>query len=82
MNCPKCGSENTNIQIATESKLKNKHHSIFYWVFIGWWLELFLWLFLTVPRLLVALFGHKKQKLVTKQKSVAVCQNCGHHWNI
>ena len=82
MNCPKCGSENTNVQIVTESKLKNKYYSIFYWIFIGWWLELCLWIFLTVPRLLIALFGHKKQKLVTKQKSIAVCQKCGYHWNI
>ena len=82
MKCPKCGSENVKIQMLSENILKNKHHSIFYWLFIGWWLEIFLWLFLTIPRILVALFGHKKQKIVTKHKSVAVCQSCGNSWDI
>lgn len=82
MQCKKCGSENVNIQMVSESQLKTKHHSILWWIFIGWWLELCLWFFLTIPRLLIALFGHKKQKLVTKHSSVAICQNCGHSWNV
>lgn len=82
MKCSRCGSENVNVQMVTESKLKSKHRSIFWWIFIGWWLESFLWLFLTIPRLLAALFGHKKQKLVTKHKSIAVCQNCGYNWTV
>lgn len=82
MKCPKCESENVNVQMVTETKLKTKHHSILYWILIGWWLEIILWLFLTIPRLLAAMFGHKKQKLVTKHKSVAVCQNCGYNWNV
>lgn len=82
MKCPKCESENVNVQMVTESKLKTKHHSILYWILIGWWLEIILWLFLTIPRLLAAMFGHKKQKLVTNHKSVAVCQNCGYNWNV
>ena len=82
MVCPKCKSDKVNVQMVTDTKLKNKHHSIFYWVFIGWWLELILWFCLTIPRLLVTLFGHKKQKLVQKHKSMAVCQNCGHSWNV
>lgn len=82
MQCKKCGSQNVNVQMVSESQLKTKHHSILWWLFIGWWLEACLWFFLTIPRLLAALFGHKKQKLVTKHSSVAVCQNCGHSWNI
>lgn len=82
MKCPKCESENVNVQMVTESKLKTKHQSILYWILIGWWLEIILWLFLTIPRLLAAMFGHKKQKLVTKHKSVAVCQNCGYNWKV
>lgn len=82
MKCPKCESENVNVQMVTETKLKTKHHSILYWLLIGWWLEIILWFFLTIPRLLAAMFGHKKQKLVTKHKSVAVCQNCGHNWKV
>ena len=82
MMCPKCHSNNINVQVVTSTKIKNKHHSIWYWIFIGWWLEILLWLFLTIPRLLVALFGHKKQKVIQKNYSIAVCQNCGNQWKI
>ena len=83
MNCPKCHSENVNIQVVTEHKLKTKHHSILYWLIVGWWWEPILWLFLTLPKLIVTIFGiGKKQKLVVKEKKVAVCQQCGHTWNI
>ncbi len=27
MKCPKCASENVNVQMVSESQLKNKHHS-------------------------------------------------------
>jgi len=30
----------------------------------------------------VKIFGHKKQKLVTKQRTMCVCQNCGYTWEI
>lgn len=80
MKCPKCGSENVNIQMVSESQLKNKHHGCLYWILIGWWLEACLWFFLTVPRLLCTMFGHKKQKIVTTHSSMAVCQNCGYNW--
>jgi Zn finger protein HypA/HybF involved in hydrogenase expression len=82
MNCPKCGSDKVNVQMVTESQLKNKHHSIIYWLLIGWWLHPILWICLTLPMIFLRLFGHKKQKIVQKQKTTAVCQNCGHHWNI
>lgn len=80
MKCPKCGSENVNVQMVTENQLKTKHHSFLYWLIIGWWLHLLLWLFLTIPMLLGKLFGSKKQKLVSKHKSICVCQNCGYNW--
>lgn len=82
MNCPKCNSENITVQIVTETKLKNNNKGCMYWLLIGWWLEFLLWFFLTVPRLLIAIFVPKNQKLVTKEKNMAVCQNCGHSWNI
>lgn len=82
MKCPKCGSENVNVQVVTSSKLKNKHHSFLYWICIGWWLHPLLWFFLTIPMILGKLFGHKKQELVQKHKSMAVCQNCGNNWNV
>lgn len=80
MKCPKCGSENVNVQMVSESQLKTKHHSILYWICIGWWLKPILWFCLTIPMLLGKMFGHKKQKIVTTHNSMAVCQNCGHSW--
>lgn len=81
MRCRRCGSENISVQMVSENKLKSKHHSILYWLIIGWWLHPILWLFFTIPMIFGKLFGFKKQKLVTKHKSMAVCQECGYHWN-
>lgn len=100
MTCPKCGSNNVNIQTFqenrgsitnTKSKYKEKGHGILWWIFIGswWWIiDLFLWIFLFIPRLLIRL-GRKK-KVVGKSTSVTVnniayanvytCQDCGHTW--
>lgn len=80
MKCPKCGSENVSIQIVTEVKEKRKK-GILYWLFIGWWWEPILWIFLTIPKLIYAIFG-RKTKVVTKVKRIAICQNCGHSWEI
>ncbi len=80
MKCKKCGSENVNVQVVTETKLKTKHHGIIYWLLIGWWLKPILWFFLTIPMLIIAIFRPKKQKLKQKQKSMSVCQSCGYKW--
>lgn len=80
MTCPKCKSQNVNIQAVTTVKEKRKK-GLFYWLFIGWWWELLAWLFLTIPKLLVALFS-KKTKTVSKVHSEAVCQNCGYRWKV
>lgn len=81
MKCPRCGSENVSVQMVTETQLKDKHHSILWWIFVGWWWLFIKWLFLTVPALIVKIFAPKKQKLKVKHKSICVCQSCGHHWN-
>lgn len=82
MRCKKCNSENVTIQIINTAVLKRKHHSIFYWIFIGWWLEIFLWLFLTIPRLLFFIFVPRRRKIVNKQVKTAVCQDCGFSWTV
>ena len=79
MKCPKCGSENVNVQAVSNTRTKGKGCA--YWLFIGWWLELLMWLFLTIPMLLGKLFG-SKGKVRTKVESHAVCQNCGYRWKI
>ncbi len=78
MSCPRCGSRNTNVQAV--SITKTKHHGLIYWLFFGWLIDLMLWFFLFVPRLLVALF--RSRRITTKVKSYAVCQSCGHHWRV
>lgn len=83
MVCPKCGSENVNVQMVTETHLKKKGKGIVWWLTVGWWwwiVEMFLWLFLTLPRLIVAIFKPKNHKIKTTHKSMCVCQNCGNHW--
>lgn len=80
MNCPKCGSENVNVQVVNEQKLVTKHHEIIWWLCIGWWWILFKWLFLTVPALLAAIFIGKRKKIKNITKTMRVCQNCGYHW--
>lgn len=80
MQCPKCGSNNVNVQVVTESKLVNKHHNIFWWLIIGWWWMLIKWLIFTIPAIFFKLFGGKRQKLKQKHKSMFVCQDCGYKW--
>lgn len=78
MKCPKCGSKNVNVQVIPI--VKNKHHGVLYWICFGWFIDLMLWIFLTIPRLIVAIFRPKGVK--TKVKSYSVCQNCGYKWKI
>jgi len=82
MICPKCNSQNVNTQIVNEVELKNKHHGIIWWLFVGWWWLPIKWLIFTLPALIIAIFGHKKQKVVNKQKTMCICQDCGHSWEI
>ena len=80
MKCPKCGSENVNVQMVTETKLKTKHHGVIWWICIGWWWIPVKWLFFTIPALIVKIFAPKKQKLKVNHKAMCVCQSCGHNW--
>ena len=54
MTCPKCKSENIQVQAVNEVKEKRKK-GLLYWLFIGWWWELIAWLFLTLPKLIIAI---------------------------
>ena len=81
MRCPNCGSENVNTHVVSEAMEKRKHHGWAYWVFFGWFFDLLLWIFLTIPRLFVAIF-RKKTKIVSNTYTAAVCQNCGYSWKL
>jgi len=80
MICPRCQSTNVSVQVVNETTIKQKKHGCIWWILIGWWLEAILWLFLTLPRLIFAIFRRKKYKVDTVQKTVYVCQSCGHSW--
>lgn len=82
MRCNKCSSNNVTIQVVNEQRLVTKHHGIIWWLCVGWWWIFVKWLFLTVPALIFSIFGGKRQKIKNIQRKVAVCQNCGHTWNI
>ena len=77
MKCSKCGSENVNIQLVPVTKNKK---SFIYWLFIGWWFEMIMWLFLTLPWLIIKIF--KPRKTTTKIQRQAVCQSCGNTWRL
>lgn len=80
MTCPKCGSDKVNIQIASETKIKKKRRGLIYWLCFGWLLEMILWLFLTLPMLIIKIFKPKKYKAKTTHKAMCVCQACGNSW--
>lgn len=82
MKCPKCKSENVNVQMVSEDKLVTKHHSIIWWMCGGWLLVAIKWLIFFVPALFLKLFGGKKYKLKQTKVKMCVCQNCGHSWKI
>jgi len=75
--CPKCGSENVNVQVVGITKTKKK--GCLYWFFIGWWLETFMLLFLTLQMLIFKLFG-RSRKVHAEVETFAVCQSCGNRW--
>lgn len=80
MVCPKCGGGNVRVQVVTEVRERRKK-GLLYWLFIGWWWEIIAWVFFTLPKLLFAIFS-RKTKIVTKSRTVAVCQSCGKRWNV
>ena len=81
MVCPKCHSGNVNTTVVSDVKMKNKHGAGF-WIFVGWWWELIKFVVFGWIYLLIRLIVGKKKKIVTKQVTMAVCQNCGYSWRI
>lgn len=80
MVCPKCGSDKVNVQMVTSTELKEKKRGILYWILVGWWLQPILWLFLTLPMLIITIFKPRKYKTKTHTKKMAVCNSCGKSW--
>lgn len=83
MICSKCKSENVNIQIINEQKLVTKHHGFLWWLCIGWWWVPIKWLCFFWIALIFKIFGvGGRKKIKNKTVKKAVCQDCGHIWNI
>lgn len=82
MKCIQCGSEDVTVNVVNEVTMKDKHHGILWWVFIGWWWIPVKWCVFFVPALLIKIFGHKKQKAINTTVTKCVCQSCGYTWNV
>lgn len=97
MKCPKCGSENVLVQRESTGKVgastntvvikeAKKSRGCLYWMFWGWWYQPMHWLLYGWWKNL--LFGGKKRGGFNfhadknLNRTVAVCQNCGHTWKV
>ena len=78
MRCRKCGSSNVNVQAV--ASVETKHHSVVWWLFIGWWWMMIKWLFFFLPALIIKLIRGKRTKSVVS--SHAVCQDCGYRMGL
>lgn len=83
MKCPRCHSRNVRVELVRERR--RTRHGLIWWLLIGWWV----WLFklLLMPMFWVQAMTrkeghppHRRDEMVTQ--SVAVCQQCGHHWRV
>lgn len=83
MKCEKCGNNNISIQLVNKVNLVKKHHSILWWIFVGWWWIFIKWLIFTIPALIFKIFGiGKKYKTKNIEIKKAICQDCGNTWTI
>lgn len=78
MKCKKCKNDNVLIQRVSETKRKKK--KLTYWLFGGWIVDLVLWVFFTIYRLIWELI--RPNKTITKSYKEAICQNCGFSWRV
>ena len=81
MRCPVCGSTNVNVQIVTDVSLVKKGHGCFYWLCFGWLISLIMWIFFTLPMLIIRVIRGSKYKVKTSHSTMAVCSHCGHSWH-
>ena len=73
MKCPKCGSENVQVQAVTT--VKTKHRGC-----LGWCLWILLAICTIGLIIIIPLLTNSKTK--SKTHSEAVCQNCGYRWKV
>lgn len=93
--CPKCESSNVFINREQRGTLgastnkvvvvNRKSHGCLYWLCCGWIISILYWL--CIGWWWGLLFGKKKSGLnfhasKTLNKTVAICQDCGHTWTV
>lgn len=80
MICPKCGSENTRIELVNKVSIKKKRNWV-YWICGLWIIDMFLWFFFFLYRLIFGLilriFKKPSYKTITKTEKHLICNNCG-----
>lgn len=81
MKCPNCGSENVNVQLVTETQLKDKHHGCLWWLCVSWWWIPIKWFYFFWIALFAKIFIPKRQKLKQRHVAQCVCQDCGSYWD-
>lgn len=70
MVCPKCGSENVNVQAVSEQKGRGCL-SVLMWCLLA---------FCTFGIILLIVPALTKKK--SKTRNYAICQSCGHRWKV
>jgi len=74
MICKKCGSDNVTVQKV--EVIGRRKRGLVYWLLFGWVWDILLFIFLTIPFILMKLLFPKRAK--KKMVTMAVCQNCGY----
>ncbi len=82
MKCPRCGSENVNVQMVSEQVVRTYDHSLFYKLFFGWWMWFFKFLLKLCFSMFTFFLPKKNKTTFTEHKTMAVCQKCGHTWQV
>lgn len=76
MICPKCGSENTRVEVVNTIHLKRKR-SWFYWLFFVW-IDILIWIGFFLFRLIFQLLKGKTYKTTNKIEKHLICNDCGY----
>ncbi len=69
MTCPKCGSENVNVQAVAEQKKRGCLMSL-------------VWIILTIFTLGAVIWIPLLMKKGSKTRTYAICQSCGYRWKV
>lgn len=85
MICPKCGSENTRIELVNKVSIKKKRNWV-YWICGLWIIDVILWIGFFFYRLIFGLilriFKGPSYKTINKVEKHLICNDCGYNKKI